>query len=124
MYEIALKYKLKDDISIFCEGEFESVFIEIINDTRNTIVGELYRVPNTDERKSIEIFDNINNKIPQTNKHVIIGTDQNFDYLKVSEHNNTNDLLDCFIWGGLVKCVARLTRVTHSSTTLIHTLYI
>ncbi len=119
-----IKYKLRDDISIFCEGEFESVFIEIINDTRNTIVGEVYRVPNTDERKSIEMFDNIINKIQQTNKHVIIGTDQNFDYLKLSEHKNTSDLLDCFVGGGLVPCVTRPTRVTHSSATLIDNIYI
>ena len=48
-----LKYKISDDISIFCEGQFESLFSEVTSGHRNTIVGETYRVPSSDETLSI-----------------------------------------------------------------------
>ena len=44
------KYKERPDLSMFHEGEFESIVVEIIapnNKTSNSIIGEIYRVPNT-----------------------------------------------------------------------------
>ena len=43
----AIQYKLRDDLAIFVEGEFESIFIETTNTVNNTVVGEIYRVPNS-----------------------------------------------------------------------------
>jgi hypothetical protein len=38
-------YKLRDDLSLFYEGEFETVFIQTTD--RHVIVGDIYRIPNS-----------------------------------------------------------------------------
>ncbi len=64
---------------MFQEGKFESFFIEVNLDGTRTIVGEIYRVPNTQEEESIRHFQHLLEKLKPYNN--IIGTDQNFDPL-------------------------------------------
>ena len=59
-----------------------------------------------------------------SNRDIIIGTDQNFDYLKVNEHKNTSDLLNVVFTAGILPTVSRPTRITHTSATVIDNLYI
>ncbi len=54
-----LKYKLREDLSLFCEGEFESIFLEITSGKTSTVVVEVYRIPNTNETTAIERYENI-----------------------------------------------------------------
>ena len=63
-------------------------FVEIQNKygNRGTIVGEIYPVPNTSEITSINRYENITKKLSDMPQKVVIGTDQNFDYLKVNSH--------------------------------------
>ena len=70
---------------------------------RGTIVGEIYRVPNTSEITSINRYEDITKKLSDMPQNVIIGSDQNFDYLKVNSHKNTQDLLCTFLNNGLVQ---------------------
>ncbi len=119
-----IKYKNRDDISIFQEGEFESVFIEAEIFGREIIIGEVYRTPNTPEKISVERYETILDKLRGTKKNVIIGTDQNFDYLKLDIHSNTQDLLNKFVSTGLLPTINKPTRITHTSATLIDNLYI
>ena len=75
-------YITRDDISLFVEHSFESVFVEVlVNHTVNIIVGEIYRVPNSNRHLSIQYYEDIISKLQYENKEVILGTDQNFDYL-------------------------------------------
>jgi hypothetical protein len=73
------------------------LFIETTAVTRS-IVGEIYRTPNTPELIFIDRCELITSKIGATspNTNVVIGTDQNFDYLKTDEHTKTADLLNNF----------------------------
>ena len=54
-----LNYMEKPDLCVNIEGEFESIAIEVkdIYDKQNAIIAEIYRVPNTNERISIERYD-------------------------------------------------------------------
>ena len=61
----------------------ESIFVETTHKGHKMLVGEIYRVPNTDPVVAIERYDNILDKI-QNVHNVIIGMDQNLDLLKVS----------------------------------------
>ena len=80
----------RPDLSIFEEGKFESIFIELIRKGKcNVIVGEIYRVPGTSENEFIETYERLITKIRSERKKIIIGTDQNLDYLKINTHNNT-----------------------------------
>ena len=45
------KYKLREDISIFKENCFESVFLEVeseVHNVKNCVIGEIYKVPGSD----------------------------------------------------------------------------
>ena len=63
-----INYTLRDDISIFEEGIFESIFIETTNKNREAIIGEIYRIPNTNEKDSIDKYEQIINKTNATKK--------------------------------------------------------
>ncbi len=119
-----LKYKVCEDLSLFQTGEFESIFVEFFSDHKSIIVGEIYRVPNTDENTSLQRYEAVIYKIKKLNKDTIIGTDQNFDYLMLESHTSTTALLDTFISHGLAPCITRPTRVTHNTATLIDNIYL
>ena len=55
---------------------------------------------------------------------VIIGTDQNFNFINVHGHKNTSQLLDTFISSGYIPTITKPTRITHSTSTLIDNIYI
>ena len=119
-----LKYKRRKDLEIFNEGQVESIFVELESCAKNVIMGELYRVPNSDINFFLREYKNLTNKLDAENKHVIIGTDQNLDYLKVNIHSNTDKFLNINLDSELVPMITRPTRVTHSSATLIDNIYL
>ena len=86
-------------------------------------MGEIYRVPNTSEHDSIERYETILKQLVHY-KNIIVGTDQNFDYLKIDHHKNTEDLLNTFMSNGLIPTITKSTRITHTSATLIDNIYV
>ena len=114
----------RNDIAINIEGSFESIFIEIKSPIKNAIIGEIYRVPNTNETSAINMYDTILTKLQNYKNTVIIGTDQNFDYIKLNEHRNTQELLSAFLSSGLVPTITRPTRITSRTATLIDNIYL
>ena len=117
--------KERYDLSPFHEGEFETIFAEVRNKNTTLIVGEVYRVPNTNEKVSIDRFESTLAKVSGENSSaIIIGTDQNFDFMKIKSHNPTALLLSTFIMAGMVPTITKPTRITHTSTTLIDNIYV
>ena len=55
------QYNLREDLSIFI-GKFESIFIDSINNGQTSIVGEIYRIPNTNVNLSIQRYEAILHK--------------------------------------------------------------
>ena len=51
-------------------------------------------------------------------------TDQNFDYLKIDNHKNIQDLFNIFLNNGLLPTVTTPIRIMSNSVTLIDNLYI
>ena len=103
----------------------ESIVIEVkaIYDKQNAIKAEIYRVPNTNDHISIERYDEFVTKLSQTKMDIIIGTDQNFDLMKVHTNRNVSDVLDVFFIAGVLPTVRRSTCVTHTSATVIDNIY-
>ena len=116
-------FKVRDDLATNVPGVFESVFIEIKSQKYNAIVGEIYRVPNTNEVNSIKMYETICKNLHGYTHNIIIGTDQNFDYIKIDQHRNTEELLSTFLAHGLVPTITKPTRIAHSTATLIDNLY-
>ena len=119
-----LRYMQRNDLNIFKEGQFESCFVEIQNQKKNIVIGSVYRVPGTNEKDFVTDYEEIINKISAENKEIIIGTDQNLDYLKISQHATTAKFLEVNLASGLLPCILKPTRVTHTSATLIDNIYV
>ncbi len=67
-----LKYKERDDLRIFDEGFLESCFIELTMQTKNIIVGEIYRVPGTSEGTFITKYEDLISKIKREKKILLL----------------------------------------------------
>ena len=88
-----IQYNLREDLDIFVEGEFESIFIESSSNGNTSVVGEIYRIHNSNIISSIQRYESILNKRQSSNNHVIIGTDQHFDYLKIDTYKPSSNRL-------------------------------
>ena len=120
-----LKYRCRLDLDIFEERIFESCFIKIEGKfKRNVLVGSIYRVPNTNEKHFINTYREMAIKLKSEGKEIIIGTDQNMDYLKVYTNHNTLDLLDTNLDLKLFPTILRPTRITNTTATLIDNIYL
>ena len=116
-------YTIRKDLAVFHEGEFESIFIEI-KAPRKTLLGEIYRIPNTNPTSSLKNYETILHKLENYSNPIIIGTDQNFNLLKSDTNEKTRELLDLFLTNGLLPTITKPTRITHTTATLIDNLYI
>ena len=103
--------------------EFETILAEITHGMHKLVIGEVYRVPNTNEQLSSNRYETILRKLLIFNGDVMIGTDQNFNYLNVERHGNTRDLLNLFITNGFIPTITKATRICHSTSTLIDNIY-
>ena len=119
-------YDARHDISVNVEGEFESIVLEIeqLHSKNKLFVAEVYRVPNTNQATSIERYDRLLSLLTLNNGDVIMGSDLNFDLMKVNSHGHTSDLLDIFIASGALPTIKRPTRITHTSSTVIDNLFV
>ena len=62
-------------------------------------------------------------RINDENVELIIGADQNINYLNINT-NQATDLLSTYLLVGMVPTVSRPTRITHTSATLIDNFYV
>jgi hypothetical protein len=120
------KYKLTNlnDINIFIQGEFESIFVEVEYNKQKLIIGEIYRVPNTNIGVSLERYESVLEKLNSYKHPIIIGTDQNFNYMNIVQHGKTQELLNKFVSNGLIPTITKTTRITHNTASLIDNLYL
>ncbi|KAK2156748.1 hypothetical protein LSH36_206g04048, partial [Paralvinella palmiformis] len=79
--------------------------------------------PNVNSQEFIFKYDSLLSRINDENADLIIGTDQNLNYLNIHT-NNATDLLNKFLSVGVVPTISQPTRITHTSATLIDNLYI
>ena len=119
-----IHYKERNDLKLFKEGFFESCFVEIKNSTKDILVGVIYRVPGTSEKDFLEEYETLVTLLNSENKEIIIGTDQNLDYLKINQHPNTAKFLELNLSSNLMPTVVKPTRVTHTTATLIDNIYL
>ena len=116
-------FKIREDLSIFEEGTFESLFIEVTLNKKQVLIGEIYRPPNTDITEFINKYNWIIEKIKSEKKQLIIGSDQNINLINASTQALTHEFLDINYINGILPVIDKPTRVTHSSATLIDNFY-
>ena len=120
-------YTIREDLSLFLPHIFESIFIEIINESsKNSVVGVIYR-PNTAPWADLDIFETnlqeLMNSINNEAKLCTIMGDFNVDLIKFNIHQRTNDYLENIFSCGFLPVILKPTRITHSSATLIDHIY-
>lgn len=121
-----IDYKTRDDLSLTDPGCFESVFIEIAypNNNHSTILGEIYRIPNTNDTAAIANYSTVLTRVSRASQNVIIGTDQNYDLLTLNSNTTTTAILNEFLAHGFLPSASKATRVTSHSATLIDNIYV
>jgi len=107
----------------FVEEEYEFIFIETNISNNKTVIGEIYRVPNSNLQKSLERYNEILSRLKNT-KTFIIATDQNMDLLNIESHKHTVELLNNMFASSLIPTINKPTRITHSTATLIDNIYV
>ena len=98
----------------------EAKLVEIKLEERRLIVGSMYRPPNSKGSDFITNFEKIMKTLKLTKKtDVIIGLDHNPDFLKSSKHKKMSLFINRIFDHGLLPCITRPTRITHTSASLI-----
>ena len=122
-----INFSLRSDISVFLPHIFESIFVEVINQSgKNSVVGVIYR-PNTEPLADFDIFETnlceIISIINREQKHCVIMGDMNIDLLRFETHTKTDHYLENLFCNGFLPVIVKPTRITHSSATLIDHIY-
>lgn len=116
------KPELIKDFSVIVPGQYESLFVKIPMGKKSLLLGELYRVPNSNNNVFQDYVDKI--AVGCRGKNCIIGSDQNLDLLKHSHHKPTSKFLDGLMDNELIPLIHKPTRVTHNSFSLIDNVYV
>ena len=117
-------FKVRSDLTVNFDVEFESIFVEMHIKNEKILIGEVYRVPGTNEQRSVQRYESLLQDMSDFNGDIMIGTDQNFNYINMEQHANTRDLFDLFIASGFIPTITIPTRITHQTSTLIDNIYV
>ena len=113
------KYRRRKDLEQSNCTSFESCFIELENWKSNLIIGSIYRPPNTDPDRFIQIFNDVKEVCNTQKKSLILGLDHNLDLLKANLHRPTQTFLETIYKLGMIPTITKPTRVSTNTATLI-----
>ena len=116
------KYRRVDVSS--CElSTFETIAIELKCDKQNILLASCYRSPNSSATQFVNEFVTLMELLLEHKCNIIIGMDHNMDLLKCAEHKHTQQFFETILDKGLIPCITRPTRVTHSMAMLIDNIF-
>ena len=118
-----LNFSVRSDLKFPDSLDYESLFIEIGTKPKSTIIGIIYRPPDSSFYPFIDHLNNCINHIVKENKDSFICGDFNFDLLKLSNHQATNAFLNTFYSGSFYPLIDKPTRVTTKSSSLIDNIF-
>jgi hypothetical protein len=122
-----LRYNILKECSIFIDKVFESLFIEVYDESCKYIVGSVYRpnsvhpnlTSNEQMNQFMELFSNQIAHLSSLNSTVHILGDFNLDLLKYNESNFVQNYADTFFSSGFLQLIMKPTRCTSNTATLI-----
>ena len=108
-----IKYTVRGDISVFIEGVYKSLFLELDLKNRNKhVIGEIHRLPNSKLSIFHKEYNKLVDKVNSEKNDLIVGTDQNLDYLKILNHKVTSDFFDTSLIWHMLPTVTKPTRIS------------
>ena len=123
-YIMIYHLRLKKIFLYFMKGYLSLVLWRLREWVKKHNTGSIYRVPGTREKQFNELYENVLKKVQTEEKEVVIGMDQNMDFLKVYKHNSTMELLDINLANDMLPVITKPTRITQSSAMLIDNIYL
>ena len=118
-----LTYRERPDLSTFIEGEFESIFVEIIRGggRKNEVVGVVYRPPGSGMQGFSREMARVMTGLRGLDGYIM--GDFNVDLLKGETHGPTAEFMEGFMSGGFYPLISLPTRITDTSATLIDNIW-
>jgi hypothetical protein len=102
-----LNVKIKDDAV-----ELETYWTEIILEKQpNRLIGVVYRHPNKNDQRCIEILNDTLNKIKKENKKILLAGDFNYNLLLHESNPKISDFLHMMLDNGFQPCITEPTRI-------------
>ena len=99
--------------------------VEARINSKNYIIGSVYRAPNTNQRSFLKEYNILLNLITSEKPYgIVLGMDHNMDLLKCETHSTTQDFIECNANHDLFPSINRPTRITKSSATLIDNIFL
>ena len=110
----------------FMNFEFESCWVEIINDKEpNILLGVFYRHPNKKDTKFTHSLLATLKKIRKENKKIIISGDFNFDLLQHGKNEEIDNFLNSMLGNNLQPCITEPTRIVDNcKPSLVNNIFI
>ena len=119
--ELFDQFTIDEQLSVFHDGVFESVFIKSSQSQKQLLIGTIY-LPNglrSNKAQILDILENICENIQRLKCECIIVGDMNIDLMKYLTDDVVSEYIDLIVSNGLKFRLAQPTRVTHTSATLI-----
>ena len=115
-------FKPRTDLD-FCTSTIDTVFIEIVKEGKNLIVGTVYKSPDTCGAEFNDHLEECLGKVNKENKQCYIAGDFNFDLLSYALHSDTNAFIDTMYYSSFLPLITKPTRVTTNSFTCIDNVF-
>jgi hypothetical protein len=120
-------YRIRTDLS-HIDNDIEMLWAEIDKDSllnsKNTIIGVIYRRPGSDPQAFIEKLNSTLDIINRENKFCIHTGDYNLNLLNSSTHPPTNDFIDINFAHALFPIINKPTRISSTTATIIDNIFI
>ena len=101
----------------------ESLFVEIsIPQSKNIIVGIIYRPPNSNSNDFLSCLTTLLSNIDFVNKDVFVMGDFNIDLLKHASNNSSHEFIELLLSASFLPLISKPTRVSNHSATLLEIL--
>ena len=122
----SIDYNSRADLGIF-NDLVESIYIEIdrsqFNSEKNIVIGTIYRKPDSDICKFVEMLSVILDKLSKENKLVYLLGDYNLNLLNAESHSLTSEFIEMMYSHHFFPLISRPTRITQNSATLIDNIF-
>ena len=114
-----LKFKVLNELSIFSEGVFESMCIQIDFSERKSVhFVSLYRPPASDQFTNfLDIFNNLTSALDAIECYIL--TDSNLDLLKLESSKLVHDYFYAAVANGFLNLITKATRISDRNFLLI-----
>ena len=121
--EIYDLFEIEEELSIFHEGIFESIFLKMHSHTSNDklVIGAVYLPDGVRSKKAqiFDIFEVISERVQRLKYDCIIVGDMNINMMKYKTDHTVGEYIDLQVSNGFKFRLAQPTRVTHGNATLI-----